>query len=85
MNTISKNLENKIRKQKHIILELIKNEIKANRDLNYYGTETNIKNENNIFEYVLRNKIVSQKWFDNRLKNTNIETLKELLKEISNN
>ena len=65
------------------ISTLIKNEIQANKDLNYWGTETNIKNENNIFEYVLRNKIVSQKWFDNRLKNTNIETLKELLKEIN--
>ena len=83
MNTISENLENKIRKQKQMILELIKNEIQANKDLNYWGTETNIKNENNIFECVLRNKIVSQNWFDNRLKNTNIETLKELLKEIN--
>jgi hypothetical protein len=63
--------------------KLIKNEIQANKDLNYWGTETNIKNENNIFEYVLRNKIVNQDWFDDRLKNTNIETLKELLKEIN--
>ena len=83
MNTISKNLENKIRKQKHIILELIKNEIQANKELNYYGTQINIENENYIFEYVLRNKIISQKWFDNRMKNTNIETLKELLNEIN--
>jgi len=83
MNTISENLENKIRKQKQMIFELIKNEIQANKDLNYWGTETNIKNENNIFEYVLRNKIVSQNWFDNRLKNTNIETLKELLSKIN--
>lgn len=65
------------------ISKLIKNEIQANKDFNYWGTETNIKNENNIFEYVLRNKIVTQNWFDNRLKNTNIETLKELLKEIN--
>jgi hypothetical protein len=65
------------------ISTLIKNEIKANKDLNYWGTETNIKNENNIFQYVLRNRIVNQNWFDNRLKNTNIETLKELLKEIN--
>tara|TARA_B110000879_G_scaffold161158_1_gene208057 strand:- start:2379 stop:2585 length:207 start_codon:yes stop_codon:yes gene_type:complete len=65
------------------ISKLIKNEIKSNKDLNYWGTETNIKNENNIFEYVLRNKIVSQNWFDNRLKNTNIETLKELLSKIN--
>ena len=65
------------------ISKLIKNEIKANEDLNYWGTETNIKNENNIFQYVLRNRIVNQNWFDNRLKNTNIETLKELLKEIN--
>ncbi len=67
------------------IQEMIKKEIKANKDLNYWGTETNIENENYIFEYVLRNKIVSQNWFDNRLKNTNIETLKELLKEVNNN
>ena len=65
------------------ISKLIKNEIKANEDLNYWGTETNIKNENNIFQYVLRNRIVNQNWFDNRLKNTNIETLKELLREIN--
>ncbi len=65
------------------IYKLIKNEIQANKDLNYWGTETNIKNENYIFRYVLSNKIVSQNWFDNRLKNTNIETLKELLNEIN--
>ena len=65
------------------ISTIIKNEIKANKDLNYWGTETNIKNENNIFKYVLINKIVNQDWFDDRLKNTNIETLKELLKEIN--
>ena len=55
----------------------------ANKELNYDGTQINIENENYIFEYVLRNKIISQKWFDNRLKNTNIETLKELLNEIN--
>ena len=65
------------------IQEIIKNEIKANKDFNYWGTQTNIENENYIFEYVLRNKIVSQNWFDNRLKNTNVKTLKELLKEIN--
>ena len=65
------------------ISTLIKNEIKANKDLNYWGTETNIKNENNIFQYVLRNRIVNQNWFDNRLKNTNTETLKELLKQVN--
>jgi len=65
------------------ISKLIKNEIQANKELNYYGTQINIENENYIFEYVLRNKIISQKWFDNRMKNTNIETLKELLNEIN--
>lgn len=65
------------------IKELIKKEIKANKNLNYWGTENNIKNENYIFEYFLSNKIVSQNWFDNRLKNTNIETLKELLKQLN--
>ena len=65
------------------IYKFIEKEIKANKDLNYYGTQINIENENYIFEYVLRNKIVSQKWFDARLKNTNIETLKELFKEIN--
>tara|TARA_R100001224_G_C4021074_1_gene149333 strand:+ start:321 stop:521 length:201 start_codon:yes stop_codon:yes gene_type:complete len=61
---------------------LINKEIKNHTDLEYWGTEENINNENKIFDYVLDNNIVNQDWFDNKLKYTNVELLEELLKEL---
>ena len=59
--------------------DFIKKEIKLNLNYNYYGTENSINNQNVIFYYFLDNKIINQIWFDDRLKNTEIETLNELL------
>ena len=64
------------------IENLIKTEIKNHTDLEYWGTEENINNENKIFDYVLDNNIVNQVWFDNRLKYTSIELLEELLEKL---
>ena len=65
------------------IKNLIKTEIKNHTNLEYWGTEENINNENKIFDYVLDNNIVNQDWFDNRLKYTSVELLEELLKQIA--
>ena len=65
------------------IKNLIKTEIKNHTDLEYWGTEENINNENKIFDYVLDNNIVNQDWFDNRLNYTSVELLEELLKQIA--
>ena len=65
------------------IENLIKTEIKNHTDVEYWGTEENINNENKIFDYVLDNNIVNQDWFDNRLKYTSVELLEELLKQIA--
>ena len=64
------------------IKNLIKTEIKNHTNLEYWGTEENINNENKIFDYVLDNNIVNQDWFDNRLKYTSIELLEELLEKL---
>ena len=64
------------------IKNLIKTEIKNHTNLEYWGTEENINNENKIFDYVLDNNIVNQVWFDNRLKYTSIELLEELLEKL---
>ena len=64
------------------IEKLIKTEIKNHTDVEYWGTEENINNENKIFDYVLDNDIVNQVWFDNRLKYTSIELLEELLEKL---
>ena len=64
------------------IINLIKEEIKNHTNLEYWGTEENINNENKIFDYVLDNGIVNQVWFDNRLKYTSIELLEELLEKL---
>lgn len=66
------------------IIALINHELKMNESLDYWGTEENIKNENEIFSFVLNWGIVSQDWFDERLKATNVETLKDLLTELKN-
>ena len=63
------------------IIKFTNKEIKNLSDLNYWGTEENINNENIIFDYALKNKIVKQDWFDSRLKHTNVERLEDLLKE----
>ena len=64
------------------IKKLIKTEIQNHTNLEYWGTEENINNENKIFDYVLDNDIVNQVWFDNRLKYTSIELLEELLEKL---
>lgn len=64
------------------IKNLIKTEIKNHTDLEYWGTEENINNENKIFDYVLDNDIVNQDWFDERLKCTSVELLTDLLEEV---
>lgn len=47
-------------------------------DDDYWGSDENIKNENEIFDYVLENNIVTQDWFDSKLKFSGIELLEEL-------
>ena len=64
------------------IIKFTNKEIKNLSDLNYWGTEENINNENIIFDYALKNNIVKQDWFDNRLKHTSVERLEDLLKEL---
>ena len=64
------------------IIKFTNKEIKNISDPNYWGTEENINNENIIFDYALKNKIVKQDWFDNRLKHTSVERLQDLLKEL---
>ena len=66
------------------IKNLIKTEIQNHTNVEYWGTEENINNENKIFDYVLDNNIVNQVWFDNRLKYTSIELLEELLEKVTN-
>ena len=68
-------------------LPLIKNVInkeitKLNENPEYWGTEENIQNENEIFNYFLTYEIVNQEWFDERLKYTNVELLTELVNKI---
>ena len=68
-------------------LPLIKNVINKeitnlNENPDYWGTEENIQNENEIFNYFLTYEIVNQEWFDERLKYTNVELLTELVNKI---
>jgi hypothetical protein len=66
-----------------VIKIVINNEInKLNTNPEYWGSEDNVTNENNIFDYFLNNNIVDQDWFDNKLNYTNTERLTELLKQI---
>ena len=64
------------------IINLIKEEIKNHTNVEYWGTEENINNENKIFDYALDNNIVNQDWFDEKLKYTSVELLEELLKVV---
>jgi len=67
-----------------LIKNVIKKEItKLNENSEYWGTEENIQNENEIFDYVLTYEIVNQDWFDEKLKYTNVELLNEILKELN--
>ena len=62
------------------IKKVLRKEItKLNDNQNYWGTIENIENENKIFNHFLTSEIVSQEWFDERLKHTNTELLNELL------
>jgi hypothetical protein len=53
--------------------------IKANGE--YLGTQENIKNESIIFKTFLSEGLVTQDWFDDRLRYTKIELLEGLLNE----
>ena len=67
-----------------LIKNVIKKEItKLNNNPNYWGTEENIQNENEIFDWVLTYEIVNQDWFDEKLKYTNVELLEEILNELN--
>ena len=66
------------------IINFTKNEIvKHKENIDYWGTEENINNENIIFDYVLKENIVNQDWFDNRLKYTSVEMLEDILTELN--
>ena len=67
-----------------LIKNVIKKEItKLKAFPNYWGTEENIQNENEIFDWVLTYEIVNQDWFDEKLKYTNVELLEEILNELN--
>lgn len=61
------------------IKNLINNEL-ANLGSNeeYWGTSRNIDNENEIYDFFLKNNIVTQDWFDDKLNYTNEERLESL-------
>ena len=60
----------------------IKNEIVKHDNPNYWGSKENIDTENELFDYVLEKNIVTQDWFDERLKHTSVERLQDLLEVI---
>lgn len=66
------------------IQKTIKTELAKHNDVSYWGTEEEIGNSNAIYEFVLSNNIVSQDWFDDRLKCTITELLKDILDEFTN-
>ncbi len=63
----------------YYIKNLINNEL-ANLGSNeeYWGTSRNIDNENEIYDFFLKNNIVTQDWFDDKLNYTNEERLESL-------
>jgi len=65
--------------EKNIIKTFISTEFNNLKKEFYYNSDIHEKNENFIYDYVLNKNIVNQKWFDNRLKYTYEEILKELL------
>ena len=67
-----------------LIKNVIKKEItKLNENHDYWGTEENIQNENEIFNYFLTYEIVNQDYFDERENYTNVELLNELLTKLN--
>ena len=82
---INKNIENKINKQMlksnimSYIKDLINNEL-ANLGANeeYWGSNENVNNENEIYDFFLSNNVVTQEWFDAKLNYTNEERLEAL-------
>ena len=65
------------------IIEFTKNEIvKHKKYEDYWGTEEDVNSETIICNYVLHNGIVTQDWFDERLKSTSIEMLEDILREL---
>jgi len=73
----------KITKMSEINLEqYIKSELVKHSDVDYYDSDEEVQNANEIFDLVLSKGIVNQEWFDERLKCTSPERLSELLKEL---
>jgi hypothetical protein len=65
------------------IIEFTKNEIVKHKEIkDYWGTQEDVDNETIICNYVLHNGVVSQDWFDERLKSTSIEMLEDILREL---
>jgi len=60
----------------------IKSELVKHSDVNYYDSDEEVRNANEIFDLVLSKGIVDQEWFDERLKCTSPERLSELLKQL---
>jgi hypothetical protein len=73
----------KATKMSEINLEqYIKSELVKHSDDNYWGSDDEVQNANEIFDLVLSKGIVNQEWFDERLKCTSPERLSELLKQL---
>lgn len=62
--------------------QYIKSELVKHSDDNYWGSDDEVQNANEIFDLVLSKGIVNQEWFDERLKCTSPERLSELLKQL---
>ena len=61
------------------IKNLINNELASlGSNEEYWGTSRNIENENEIYDFFLKNNIVTQDWFDDKLNYTNEERLESL-------
>jgi hypothetical protein len=66
------------------IIEFTKKEIVKHKEIkDYWGSEEDVDNETIICNYVLHNEVVSQDWFDERLKSTSIEMLEDILTELN--
>ena len=62
--------------------QYIKSELVKHSDVNYYDSDEEVRNANEVFDLVLNKGIVDQEWFDERLKCTSPERLSELLKQL---
>lgn len=49
---------------------------------NYHGSTQDVENSNSICDKFIRNKVVDQDWFDDRLKATVVERYVFLLEEL---